>query len=439
MSGVGDSFTERTHTSWFSRIGKSIVAVLFGLILLVGSSVLLFWNEGRAVQTERSLAEGRGLVVTVEPARVDPANEGKLVHVNGEVKAVAPLRDPEFRVAVTALRLIRTVEMYQWKEEEHTQRHTTLGGSEDSSTTYTYHLTWNGSRIDSSHFRRPDGHDNPQMRYTRTTYTARDATLGAFRPSEPALRLLPANQMARVAPAHADTLRGRISGPLQVTDGRIYLGVDPGQPHIGDHRISFSTVPNGPASFIGRQSGADFAEYQTQSGDKLLMARSGLMSAPEMFKVAEDENRMLTWLLRAVGLFVMFIGFALVLFPLSVIADFVPFIGSIVGRARYWLHWSARSCSRRRSSRPLGCGIGRWYRSRSSLSVWAWPMASARWRRAERRPARKRLYGLDTSKCRMGKGAQRRAHLSSCPAMTKERRPIPPAPRSSARRYGRWP
>src|SRR5665811_916542 len=56
-----------------------------------------------------------------------------------------------------------------------------------------------------------------------------------------------------------------------------------------------------------------------------------LMSAPEMFKVAEDENRMLTWLLRAVGVFVMFIGFALVLFPLSVIADFVPFIGSSVG------------------------------------------------------------------------------------------------------------
>jgi len=68
MSGVGDSFTERTHTSWFARIGKSFVAVLFGLVLLVGSSVLLFWNEGRAVQTERSLAEGRGLVSPSSPS-----------------------------------------------------------------------------------------------------------------------------------------------------------------------------------------------------------------------------------------------------------------------------------------------------------------------------------------------------------------------------------
>jgi Transmembrane protein 43 len=65
------------------------------------------------------------------------------------------------------------------------------------------------------------------------------------------------------------------------------------------------------------------------------MARSGLMSAPEMFKVAEDENRTLTWILRAVGVLAMFIGFALVLFPLSVIADFVQFIGSIVGAGAF--------------------------------------------------------------------------------------------------------
>jgi hypothetical protein len=69
MSDAGDSFTEITHKSWFSRIGATISGVLFGLILLLGSSVLLFWNEGRAVQTVRSLVEGRTLVVDVDPAR----------------------------------------------------------------------------------------------------------------------------------------------------------------------------------------------------------------------------------------------------------------------------------------------------------------------------------------------------------------------------------
>jgi hypothetical protein len=335
MSDAGDSFTEITHKSWFSRIGGAIAGVLFGLFLLIGSSVLLFWNEGRAVQTERSLAEGRTLVVDVDAARVDPGNEGKVVHVGGDVKAGATLRDAEFGVSANGLRLVRTVEMYQWKEESHSETHKTLGGGEDTVTTYTYHLTWSGNPIDSSRFRRPDGHGNPPMRYRDASVTARDATLGAFRPGEPALQLLPANQAVTLDPALADTLRGRISGPLQVTDGRLYLGADPGAPHAGDHRISFAIAPNGPASFVGRQSGAGLAEYQTKSGDRLLMARSGLMTAPDMFKVAEDENRTLTWILRAVGVVAMLIGFALLLMPLSVVADVVPLIGSIVGAGAF--------------------------------------------------------------------------------------------------------
>jgi hypothetical protein len=90
-------------------------------------------------------------------------------------------------------------------------------------------------------------------------------------------------------------------------------------------------VPNGPASFIGQQSGADFTEYQTKAGDRLLMARSGTMSAADMFKAAEDENRILTWIVRLVGVVVMFIGLTLILRPLVVVADVVPFVGNILG------------------------------------------------------------------------------------------------------------
>ena len=100
---------------------------------------------------------------------------------------------------------------------------------------------------------------------------------------------------------------------------------------MGDLRIAFTFAPNGPASFIGRQSGSDISDYQTKSGDRLLMARSGLVSADEMFKVAEDENRAMTWILRLVGVVVMLFGFLLLLLPLSVVADVVPLIGNIVG------------------------------------------------------------------------------------------------------------
>jgi hypothetical protein len=326
-----DSFTETTHTSWLSRIGDSIKGVLAGLILIVVAGVLLFWNEGRAVQTAQSLAEGSGLVVDVDPGRVDASNEGKLVHVSGDIKTATGVRDAEFGVTANGLRLERTVDMYQWKEETHSETRKNLGGSEETVTTYNYVREWSGTRNDSSKFRRPDGHNNPEMRYRRAAVVARDATLGAFRPGALVLSQLPAEQEVSVEPAMATALRGRVSGPVQVVDGRFYLGADAGAPRVGDLRISFSMAPQGPVSVVGQQTSSDFAEYQTKAGDRLLMVKPGTVSAAAMFKSALDENRILTWILRLVGAVVMCIGFVLILRPLVVVADVVPLIGSILG------------------------------------------------------------------------------------------------------------
>jgi hypothetical protein len=329
--GIVDSFTETTHTSWLSRIGQSIMGVLFGIVLIAGSAFLLFWNEGRAVQTARSLAEGQGLVVDADAARVDPGNDGKLVHVAGDLKTTAPLSDPEFGISALAARLVRTVEMYQWKEDSHTETQKNVGGSQDQVTTYTYVQTWSDNRIDSGKFKRPDGHANPQMRYRRFEVAARDATLGAFRPGEAVLAHLAAGTELRVDPAAAGAVRQRAGASAQIADGRVYLGADPAQPRIGDLRISYRTAPAGPVSLIGRQAGTDFGEYQTKAGDRLLMVRAGTLSATDMFKAAEAENRTLTWILRLVGVVAMFIGWMLMMRPLVVLADVIPFLGSVMG------------------------------------------------------------------------------------------------------------
>ncbi len=325
-----DSFTEVTTTSWGSRLGESIKGVLFGLVLIVGSVVFLFWNEGRAVQTQRSLTEGASLVMSVEPVRVDPANDGKLIHVSGDLKPGGPLSDPDFTVSATALRLVRTVEMYQWEEKTKTETRKNVGGSEETVTTYEYHRVWSETRNDSSRFKRPEGHVNPQMRYSRASYSSRDATLGAFRPGVNVVDKLPASEAVTLDPSLAGKLAGRVKGPVHVADGRIYLGENPAQPRIGDLRVSFKVAPGGPTSIVGRQAGNGFAEYQTKAGDALLMVRPGTMSAADMFTAAQRENRIMTWLLRLAGVFAMFLGFLLILNPLVVVADVVPFIGSIL-------------------------------------------------------------------------------------------------------------
>ena len=69
-----DTYTETTTKGWSTRIGESIKGILFGIVLIGLSCMLLFWNEGRAVQTTKSLNEGAGLVVDVGTGSVDPAN-----------------------------------------------------------------------------------------------------------------------------------------------------------------------------------------------------------------------------------------------------------------------------------------------------------------------------------------------------------------------------
>jgi hypothetical protein len=327
----GDSFTATTTTSWLTRIKNAFTGIVAGFVLVGAGCFLLFWNEGRAVQTAKSLAEGGKAVVSVDAGRVDPANEGRLIHVSGPVRTGGPVMDSEFGISTRGVRLVRTVEMFQWREEKKTETKKNLGGSEETITTYTYRREWHEGREDSSRFHRPDGHRNPEPRYQRRDLVSSDATIGAFRPGEAVLRQISARDELRVDPSQVAALRGRINGPVQAVDGRIFLGAYANEPQVGDLRISYRVAQPEMLSVIGRQTGSGFGEYQTQAGDRLLMATAGSVPAQDMFKAAERENTLITWLVRLAGTFGVFLGFALVLRPLVVIGDFIPLIGSILG------------------------------------------------------------------------------------------------------------
>ena len=328
--GLGDTFTETTSKSWLQRIVGSFVGVLVGLMLIVASIVGIFWNEGRAIDTALALAEGAGAVVSVEASAVDPANEGKLVHVMGAASASAPLVDPQFPVKANGLKLLRAVEMYQWREEERSETRDKLGGGTETVTTYTYTRAWSANRNDSAVFRHPDGHANPPMAFARREFVAGDAKLGAFALPPDLLGQLGDGARVDIDPA---ALAGRPSTtpPEQIVDGIVYVGANPAAPRVGDLKLSYWLTPNGPVSAIGRQTGAGLSPYQTKAGGTLYIIDPGERDAAQMFKQAERENATLTWIVRGVALLAMGIGFALVLAPLSVLASVVPFLGSLVG------------------------------------------------------------------------------------------------------------
>lgn len=329
---MSNTFTETTSTSWFTRIRNSVGGVVIGLILIVGMVVLLFWNEGRAVQTARSLTEGAGAVVSVGADSVDPANESKLIHVTGAVTTDSVPADPDFAISAQGVRLVRNVEMFQWKEESKSETTKKLGGGEETTTTYTYSKEWDDSAINSSDFKQPGGHENPPMEISGRNFQIPDGKLGAFTLDQPVIDQIGGDKAFPLKPDQASEIQAAYAGTkkLSIVDGGIYLGWNPSSPVVGDYRIKYELAPLGTISVIGQQTGSNFTPYQTIAGDQLLMVEDGNVPADQMFKHAESANVMLTWILRGVGILLLAIGFGLFMSPLSVLADVIPPLGSLV-------------------------------------------------------------------------------------------------------------
>lgn len=326
------AITEVTSESWFSRLMGSIKSVVFGLVLFGLSFPLLFWNEGRAVRTAKSLEEGAGAVQSVSADRVDASNEGKLVHLTGNATTSETLADPDFGVSANAIKLTRDVEMYQWGETKKSETRNKTGGGTETVTTYDYEKKWSSERIDSSSFKEPTGHANPTgWPFEAWTGVARKVTAGAFTLSEALVARLSETQALRVDDSALAKVGPSLMGKLKANDGSFYLGASPASPTIGDLRVAFKTVNAATVSLVARQVSDSFEPYHAQAGDDILLLKYGTLSADAMFKAAQAENAMLTWILRGVGFFMMFIGLRMLFSPLVVFADVIPFLGSLLG------------------------------------------------------------------------------------------------------------
>lgn len=325
-----DSFTEVTSQSWFGRIGNAFKGILAGLIIVGIAFFLLFWNEGRAVKRAKTLQEGGGAVISVAADQVDPSNQGKLVHLTGKAVSDETLRDQDFGVSSQAIKLKRVAEMFQWQEESKQEEKKKLGGGTETTTTYTYKKAWARDLISSGGFKVPEGHRNPgQMPYKSQELVAGTVTVGAFTLSGSLVGMIRNSTPLTLGPDYS--LPPSLATQGRAGGGTIYLGRDPGAPQIGDTRISFEEVLPTEISLVARQVNATFEAYQTQAGGTIELLESGSHSAEAMFRQARKSNTILTWALRAGGLFLMFIGLRLILGPLSVLADVVPLFGSIVG------------------------------------------------------------------------------------------------------------
>ncbi len=329
---MSDNFSETSSQSWFGRIGNSIKGILFGFLFLAGSIFLLCWNEGRAVTTASSLKEGAGAVVAVPDAVVLPANEQKLIHISGQVGTEETLHDPVLGIEATALRLTRKVEMFQWKEKKTTESHKKLGGGEETTTHYEYSKDWSEKLIRSREFKSPEDHVNPEtMPVPTETLTTSKAMLGAFRISPTLVGLMHGDESFQPSEAMLASIPAAWKAKCKTVGSMLYLGNDASAPAVGDARVTFQVLQPAVFSVLSRQMGADLEPYATHAGREIQRVESGAVSADMMFQHAQSENTILTWALRVGGFVLMAFGLSMIMNPLVILADVVPFFGSLVG------------------------------------------------------------------------------------------------------------
>lgn len=322
-----------TSQSWFSRLGNSIVGSLIGLLLVIGMVGLLFWNEGRAVKTAKALAEGAGAVITVDAGKVDPANEGKLIAIAGPATPQGTPEDTLLAVkAEGAVGLTRSVEMYQWRETQKSETRNKLGGGTETVTTYDYEKGWFDSPQDSSSFKEPGGHQNPQFTIRGESFEVPAVTVGAFTLDGSRVAYLGKGAPLIPDPGAAERVARAIGATRQASlnGDTVYVGYVPSSPQIGDVRVKFIRSDLKEVSVAGAQAGNGIKEWVSSNGREIFLAKAGIAPAAELFADAIASNKVLTWILRAVGLVLMMIGFSLMFAILGVIGDVIPFVGSII-------------------------------------------------------------------------------------------------------------
>nr|WP_282453007.1 TMEM43 family protein [Lysobacter sp. CAU 1642] len=214
--------------------------------------------------------------------------------------------------------------MYQWRERKERREETSVGGSKTTRTIYHYERDWDDDLIDSADFAEPEGHRNPtSMPFPSREWRAESVSLGAVPLTPEVVAEVDGWRPMAVQP---ERLPANLAATFGVDDGA--LSTVQGAPEVGDVRIRFFRLPEGPLSVVAR-AGSGGLEGDPREQGTLLLVERGTHSADALFDMAESRNAGIGWLIRMAGFVLMWVGFTLVLAPLAVFADIIPAFGQI--------------------------------------------------------------------------------------------------------------
>ena len=337
------AYTVTTRTTYGQRLGKSLKGIVTGFIMFLIGTVVLFWNEGNFVKTKKSLQEAESVLVRVRDAsQIDPALDGKLIHASAFADTQETLMDGLFGVSEVAIALSRSVEYYQHKENSRSQTRDLVGGGQETVTTYTYERAWSATPINSGAFNDPS-YKNSNFTLTtveQKTERAKDVSFGAYKlpafiiasitGSIPAAVNLSTDEIAQWQQQVARN-NPNAQQMVHVSGNTVYFGASPTQPAIGDLRVTLTKILPADVSVIAKVFGNTFEHYIAKNGKTVSSVSMGTVSPEAMFAGEHSANKMLAWILRLVGMFLVVGGLKAMFGILPTLFKVLPFLGNIVG------------------------------------------------------------------------------------------------------------
>ena len=334
------AYTETESKGWLQRLGESFAGIATGFVLIALATWLLWWNEGRTFKTAGAIGEAELVTQDVQDiSRIDPSLEGKVIHATGKADTQDILSDPIFGVEANAISLKREAEYYQWEEHAKKETRKKLGGGEETVTTYTYSKNWVHSPIDSNSFHDPD-YKNRNIIIADiedSTLWAPVVTFGAYTLPDFLKHSISGAVPMTLESVDIQNVRSIMSVPndpsldvVHVSGSTVYLGRNPGTPRIGDVRITFTQTPPAEVSIIAQVIRNTFEPFTASNGYTFSRLTMGMAGMAKMFEGARSSNNTMAWILRVVGVLFVVLGLRMIFRPLSVLADVIPILGTIV-------------------------------------------------------------------------------------------------------------
>lgn len=257
-----------SRLSWPPELasGSAMLRIIGALLLLAGMGVLA--SNENALLAYRQAAQRHGgefLDLGRSLAAPDVGMYGYMVRVAGQLRVAVPPRDPQFNQSAATPVLIRHVEMFQWREVR-------IG------TDVHYELDWVDHPVDSLHFLHPAGHINPdRFPLEGRQFDAGQVQVDGFTLSPTLVHALPGSE--RLTP-DMQALPHNLAASFSLDQDYLVTSARPGDPRLGDVRVSWEIVPTQLVTLVARLDGdrlvpasnaPDGVGYQVQVGDRSLV------------------------------------------------------------------------------------------------------------------------------------------------------------------------